>query len=406
MPGKILVVDSRTPTPDQDSGSASTFSYLQILSRAGFEITFAPGNLARVEPYTSDIEKLGIRTLARPEWSSLSTVIEAFGPLSDILLFYRVDVASRIFDLAREKAPDAKIIFHPVDLHFLRQQRQAQVTGKIAECAEKIASVRKIELGLLQRADAAIVVSTTEYNLVRELVPEANVHQIPILREQPTNQTAQSNSRFFKKNFHKVCNFVSGRPSELAGRRDILFVGGFEHQPNVDAVNWFVTAIWPKILQRGFRHRLVIVGSKATPEILALASKKIRVKGYVKDLAPVLERCRLSVAPLRYGGGIKGKIVTSLSHGLPVVATSVAAEGMTLQHGKNILIADTPEDIVDSIFKIYSSDQLWLDLSTNGREAFEEKFSHAAGAPKLVALCNNLLVPAPKEDATVLCPAD
>src|SRR5262249_44295289 len=149
MPGKILVVDFRTPTPDQDSGSASTFSYLQILSRSGYDVTFAPSNLLRVDPYTANIQKLRIRTLSKPQWNSMAEVIESFGPRSDILLFYRVGVASSIFDLAREKAPNAKIIFHAVDLHFLRSQRQAEVTGKVAEQAAEIAELRKAELNLM-----------------------------------------------------------------------------------------------------------------------------------------------------------------------------------------------------------------------------------------------------------------
>ena len=182
---KILVVDHRTPTPDQDSGSASTFSYLQILSRSGFQITFAPQNLERARGYTDNLEKLGIRALAQPEWNSLAEVIRAFGPQSDILLLYRVGVASPIFDLAKEMAPQAKIIFHAVDLHFLREQRQAQVTGNSEARAEVIATLRKTELDLMKRADAAIVVSAKEYDLIRELIPDANVHHIPILRRSP-----------------------------------------------------------------------------------------------------------------------------------------------------------------------------------------------------------------------------
>jgi hypothetical protein len=105
MRGRILVVDHRTPTPDQDSGSASTFAYLRILSRSGYAVTFAPATLKDAGRYTRALRALGIETLAAPAWASLEAVIEHFGPRSDILLLYRAPTASRLFDLARRAAP-------------------------------------------------------------------------------------------------------------------------------------------------------------------------------------------------------------------------------------------------------------------------------------------------------------
>lgn len=393
MRRKILVVDYKIPEPDQDSGSASTFSYLQILSQSGFQVTFAPQKLERAGRYTRDLEKLGIKTLARPEWNSLAEVIRAFGPKSDILLLYRVGVVSHIFDLAKEMAPRAKIIFHPVDLHFFRAQRQAEVTGDSETQAQAIADLRKVELDLVKRADAAIVVSAKEYDLIRELVPEANVHHIPILRRSP--EALSRSSRLLHKiaptNFRRGIARLLGRARPaLADRRDFLFIGGFEHTPNVDAVIWFVRHVWPEVLSRGFSHNFIIVGSHVPPQVMEVASDRIKVRGYVKDLPPLFAKCRLSIAPLRYGGGIKGKIVTSLSLGLPVVATSIAAEGMNLRHGENILIADTPAAMADEILRIYSDDSLWLNISANGLKAFEARFSHSSGAPKIIALIESL----------------
>jgi O-antigen biosynthesis protein len=393
MRGKILVVDHRTPTPDQDSGSASTLSYLQILSQSGFQVTFAPQNLKRAGRYTRDLEKLGIRALARPKWKSLAEVIRTFGPQSDILLLYRVGVASTIFDLAKEMAPQAKIIFHAVDLHFLRVQRQAEVTRDSEGRAQAIADLRNAELDLMKRADAAIVVSAKEYDLIRELVPEANVHHIPILRRSPDPPSRSSwlLQKIAPAGFRRRIAKLLGRaPPALADRRDFLFIGGFEHTPNVDAVIWFVRNVWPEVLSRGFPHNFIIVGSKVPPQVIDLASDRIEVRGYVKDLTPLFAKCRLSIAPLRYGGGIKGKIVTSLSLGLPVVATSIAAEGMNLRHGENILIADTPAAMAEEILRIYSDDPLWLTISANGRKAFEARFSHSSGAPKVLALIDSL----------------
>src|SRR6185437_11726544 len=165
----------------------------------------------------------------------------------------------------------------------------------------------------------------------------------------------------------------SGPAPNLQHRSDFLFIGGYEHLPNVDAVLWFVSEVWPIIQLRSFPRRFVIVGSKVPHSIAAIASDKIEVRGYVKDLVPLFASCRLSVAPLRYGAGIKGKIVTSLSYGVPVVATSIAAEGADLRHDESVLIADTPAAMADQIIRLYDDDDLWQRLSANGYKTFQDK---------------------------------
>jgi glycosyltransferase involved in cell wall biosynthesis len=373
MRGRILVVDHKTPTPDQDSGSASTFSYLQILSRAGFEVTFAPFNLTNAGRYTQALNDLGVKTLSWPEWSSIESVIEALAPCSDLLLLYRAPFAMHVFDLARRVAPATKILFHAVDLHFLRLQREAALSGSQAQ-ADAASFLRAIELDLIERADGSIVVSKYELDLLRELLPTAIVHQIPILRETPPQS--------------------SGSAPSLQQRSDFLFIGGYEHLPNVDAVLWFVSEVWPIIQLRSFPRRFVIVGSKVPHNVAAIASDKIEVRGYVKDLVPLFASCRLSVAPLRYGAGIKGKIVTSLSYGVPVVATSIAAEGADLRHNESILIADTPAAMADQIIRLYDDDDLWQRLSANGYKTFQDKFSLTAGAQKVLAVVDGLVASA------------
>jgi glycosyltransferase involved in cell wall biosynthesis len=378
MRGKILVVDHRTPRPDQDSGSASTFAYLQILSRSGFSVTFATFNMENAGHYTRALNDLGIRTLMAPEWPSLLAVIETFAPQSDIVLLYRAPVAGQLFDLARRSAPAAKIIFHPVDLHFLRMQRGAAVSGNPAEL-KAAQDMRTLELDLIARADATIVVSEYEIGLLQQLLPEAVVYQIPILREAPARPQP----------FDRGPNFES--------RRDFLFIGCYLHAPNGDAVQWFVQDIWPKLQRKDFPDRFVVAGSGITEQIAALASEKIVVRGYVEDLAPLFAACRMSVAPIRYGGGIKGKIVSSLSYGVPVVATSIAAEGMGLRPDEDILIADDPDLMAEQMMRLYHDADLWQRLSANGYQVFQDRFSLAAGAGKVLPVFDGLVAARSRE---------
>ena len=394
MRGRILVVDHRTPAPDQDSGSASAFAYLRILSGAGFAVTFAPATLEDGGRYSQALRDLGIETLAAPAWTSLHAVIEQLAPQSDVLLLYRAPIASRVFDLARRKAPAAKILFHPVDLHFLRMQRGAALSGNPAEAAAAEA-MRAVEIDLIRRADAAIVVSTREHALLSELMPDVTVHRIPILRPLPPPR-AGVRSEWWRRHlpslvFGPIGAWLDGADERLERRRDLLFIGGFEHPPNVDAVRWFVDEVWPLLRAKGPPGRFVIVGSKVPPEIEALGCDDIEVRGHVDDLAPLFAGCRLSVAPLRYGGGIKGKIVTSLGYRVPVVATTIAAEGMELRHEEEILVADSPRDMAEQIVRLYRDEALWRRISRMGYRAFIDRFSLAAGAGRLLAVFDDLV---------------
>lgn len=374
MRGSILVIDHQTPTPDQDSGSASTVSYLKILTRAGLEVTLAPLDLAHGGRYTEALNALGIRTVSAPESSSIQAAIEAFAPRADVVLIFRAPVADQVFNLVRAAAPIARILLHTTDLHFLRMEREAVLTGS-APLADAARTMRAIELSLIARADASIVVSRHERDVLAELLPAAVVHRIPILRDTPPRP-------------RELARWLGASPK---GRHGVLFIGGYRHRPNVDAVHWFVREVWPLLQGSGFPHRLVIAGSHVPDDIVALASDTIEVPGFVADLAPLFAACRLSIAPLRYGAGIKGKIVTSLSHAVPVVATSIAAEGMGLRDGRDILIADAPAAFAERIAALCDNGWLWRRLSANGYRAFRNQFSLEAGEGAVLQVMEQLL---------------
>lgn len=394
MRGRILVVDHATPTPDRDSGSASAFMLLRILARAGFSVTFAPASLLHDGSYTHALNALGVATLAAPHWPSLETAIDALAPRNDVLILSRAPVAAMVFDQARRVAPATKILFDTVDLHFLRMQREAALAGDEAAMG-KAREMQTVELDLIRRADATIVVSRYEQDFLRELIPDAQVHCIPVLREIPPRPAGTLGWRHF-------CSGLPGKLGQLGRalahsvpdfgtRRDIVFIGGYLHRPNVDAMLWFCREVWPLVLRRGFSGRLIVTGSDVPAELSALASETIEIRGYVADLATLFDSSRLSVAPLRYGGGIKGKIVSSLSYGVPVVATSIGAEGMGLRDERDILIADEPDAIADQIVRLYDDPRLWRRLSRNGYEQFVRRFSERAGSKMILALADRLV---------------
>ena len=148
-------------------------------------------------------------------------------------------------------------------------------------------------------------------------------------------------------------------------RRDYLFIGGFQHRPNIDAVLFFVQKIYPLVSEHLRDAKFYIIGDKPPPEVVGLATERIVVAGFQRDIRPFFDTVRLSVAPLRFGAGVKGKINQSMAFGVPVVATSLAVEGMDLADHQDILITDEPEDFARALIELYQSEELWNRLSKN-----------------------------------------
>ena len=209
-----------------------------------------------------------------------------------------------------------------------------------------------------------MAVTLEEKGALLDLVPDAVVEVVPNVFDVPGHA-------------------VPG-PEQRSG---LLFVGGFWHTPNGDAAIWFVEQVWPIVRREAPDQRLSIVGSNPTDEVLALnASPGVDVLGYVPDLAPLFDRHRLSIAPLRFGAGMKGKVGQSLIHGLPVVATTIGAEGMGLQHAEHILVADEEEAFAAHVLRLLRDDELWRRLSASGRALIASTLSRDVVRHRLEAI--------------------
>jgi glycosyltransferase involved in cell wall biosynthesis len=185
---------------------------------------------------------------------------------------------------------------------------------------------------------------------------------------------------------------IPGRTNGFTDRKNLVFIGGYLHRPNVDAVLYFVKEIWPLITEVMPDCEFWIVGSNVPDELKDLACEKIKVIGFVPDLEQVFSTCLMTVVPLRYGAGIKGKILTSLSYGVPCVATSIAIEGMGLTHDKNVLVGDTPAEFASAVMKLSTDIQTWERLSDNGLSILKEKYSLASLEKQLRNLVKDLNV--------------
>jgi len=261
-------------------------------------------------------------------------------------------------------APQSRIIFDTVDLHFLREESEARITGD-PETRRKAQETKQWEYDLIDQSDETWVVSSTEQRLLQKEWPD--------------------------KSFQLVSNIVDvpGSNTPFALRRDWLFIGGFQHPPNIDAVLFFLKEIYPLINEHLGDAKFYIIGDKVPPEIVALANEQIIVAGLQRDVRPFFDSVKLSVAPLRFGAGVKGKINQSMAFGVPVVATSLAVEGTDLHDREEILVADQPEDFARAVIELYESEQLWNRISENGLKKTRALYSTDAARTKLEFLLSD-----------------
>jgi O-antigen biosynthesis protein len=362
-PGRknILVIDHHLPMSDKDAGSVRMFHILNILHQLGHRVTFIPDNLANIAPYGDELQKRGIEIIYHPYFKKVCDYLISHGPEFDAVVLSRCDFARKHIADTRLYAPRSRIIFDTVDLHFVRTDREAQITSD-PETREKARQQKELEYDLIDQADETWVVSSVEQKLLRKARPDKSIEVVSTIAEVPGSKT----------------------PFEL--RRDWLFIGGFQHRPNIDAVLFFAKEIYPLVSEHLQDAKFYIIGDKAPPEIVALATQRIIVAGLQRDVGPFFDSVKLSVAPLRFGAGVKGKINQSMAFGVPVVATSLAIEGMELQDREDILVADDPKEFARALIELYESEDLWTRLSENGIRKTRTLYSTDAARKKLEVL--------------------
>ena len=362
--GRILIIDETFPMPDQDSGSLDAYYLQKTLTELGYKVTFAPEDLMYLEGYTEQFQQMGVECLYTPNVPTLKHYLMANGKAFDFVFLTRANVANRNFNAIKRLCPKAKIIFNTVDLHHLRQEREAAVTGS-TEMAGLAKQMKETEFDLMRKCDMTIVISEAEAPLLRQQDASLRLTVMPFMREIP------------------------GCKCSFSERKDIVFIGGFEHLPNIDSVEYFVKEIWPLVRSSLPEVQFLIIGSKMPDHIKTLENHAgVVVVGFVQDLAEYFDHCKMTVVPLRFGAGIKGKIGTSASFGVPSVATTIAVEGMGFVNGEHILVADDPATFAELVVRLYQDEPLWTRLSQSCLAKINEQYSLEMGKKRLEELLN------------------
>jgi glycosyltransferase involved in cell wall biosynthesis len=341
---RVVVFDERVPSPDRDAGSLRMFLILKTLAKWS-HVIFVPFNRPQSPDYERALWKEGIETADAVDYRRLlkNNHVKA-------AIVSRPSMGAVFIHRIRRLDPNARIIFDMVDTHFLRFQREHEISGEAAALVEA-KRYRKLERKLAQQSDLVWCASGEDKQVMQREVPEKRIEVVPTIHE------------------------LRDRGKPFADREGLLFIGNLAHRPNDDAVLFFMQEVYPRVRQKLPVVRLDIIGDNPSAAIAAYNSEDVRVLGYVPNVEPYLRDRRVFVAPLRFGAGIKGKVGEAMAHGIPVVTTSIGAEGFGLTHGLDVMIADDPESFADAIQQLYSQKELWERVAFNGRLRIEKHFT-------------------------------
>ena len=374
-PIDVLVV---APVPDFDraSGSLRFYSMLRMLARRYRVTLLGWVDVAdtRSPRYVKALEEAGIAVHVVSRDNVIDGLSKRLGRVGFGVLFEFFTSAEWTMGRVRLQRPELPIIIDSVDVHFLRELRGARYSANSRRATLKAWRTKRRELGVYAQADLVLTVTENDRAEILGELPNARVALIP--------------------NIHEVRNTAPA----LAERRprSLLFVGGFAHPPNVDAMLFFCHDILDLVRRRLGQVELTIVGAQPPREIAALAGDGVVIAGWVPDLTPYLDSHCVGIAPLRFGAGMKGKIGQSLASGLPVVTTTVGAEGMDLEDGKTALIADSPAAFAEAVVRLCTDEQLHRDLSEAGRSHVRRRWDVAAVEARLLEAVESLRGSSPR----------
>ena len=350
----ILVVDHYVPHHDQDAGGKCTYMYLQTFVKMGFKVTFIGDNFFKHEPYTTQLNQFGIEVLyGNYYYNNWQQWLKDNAHYFDYIYLQRPHISVKYIDLVKEYS-NAKILYFAHDLHHIREYREYEMTQN-PEKLESSQKWKKIEYELFEKSDVGHVVGSFEQKVMQEAFPNKPIRNIPLYI------------------YEQILTDINKNFSE---RNDLLYVGGFGHPPNIDAVLWFAKEIFPSILKKYPDMKWHVVGGKVPLEIQELASDNIIIEGFVSDevLEQLYRKCRLAVVPLRFGAGVKGKVVEAGYFQIPLITTSIGAEGLTLDEG-SMLVEDDADKMAALICDIYEDYDRLRTISDNAVKFIENHFT-------------------------------
>jgi len=351
----LLFIDNHVPFYDQDAGSRSTFQYLKLMSEMGYNIKFIGDDFKIHQPYTTTIQQIGIEVLyGRQYMQKWKNWIIDHKSNFDYIYLSRPLIAKKYIRTVKTYT-SAKIFYCGHDLNYLREDRRLKLGNYVPPIEPS--QWKKIELEIIRSSDISYFFSSYEVQELKKLVPSSVIRKIPIY-------------------IFEEAEFTKDTTPNFGERKGILFVGGFKHPPNLDAILWFIKEILPLVKSRIPSIELTVAGSNPPNDLIKLSGDGVIVTGKLteKELNDQYRERRLVVVPLRYGAGVKGKVIEAMYHGVPIITTSIGAEGIDLS-ANALLISDDIKSFANHVIHAYTNPKIWEIASKNLINIAKHNFS-------------------------------
>ena len=356
---KVLIIGKVWPEPQSSAAGSRMIQLIDYFADSGVEIIFA--SAAKRGKYSADLSgKVSAEAEIEVNNSQFDSFMLEHNP--DIVLFDRFSVEEQFGWRVAETCPDAIRILDTEDLHFLREARGRSAQGKqnSGNPVDYQNEVAIREIASVYRSDLSLVISDYEMNLLlnRFKIPANILLHLPFMLNPVTDDI---------KNERPVYSERSG----------FVTIGNFRHPPNSDSVIWLMEEIWPLIRKRMPEAEMNVYGAYLPKKIEMLnePGDGFYVKGRASSSGKVIEQARVMLAPLRFGAGLKGKLIDAMRYGTPAVTTNVGAESMYGSFEIPGQIQDDPEKFADAAVELYNDENQWHQARTNGFRVINERYS-------------------------------
>lgn len=350
MNQKVLIIGSVWPEPNSSAAGSRMMQLIQSFLNKGWEITFA--SPANHSDFSFDIESIGIsKANIQLNSSSFDDFIKELQP--SIVLFDRFLVEEQFGWRVAEHCPNALRLLDTEDLHCLRQTRQKAFKEKRKYSHSDLltADIAKREIASILRCDISLIISKVEMALLQQIfkIDTSLIYYLPFMLDAITEENIKK-----LPSYNERTNFIS--------------IGNFLHEPNWNSVLYLKEEIWPLIRKALPKAELHIYGAYPSQKVTALHHPKtgFLIKGRAENAKEVISKAKVCLAPLRFGAGLKGKLIDAMQYGTPSVTTSIGAEAMHQDLAWNGFISDNAFEFAENAVELYTNEELWNNAQLNG----------------------------------------
>ena len=373
MKKQLLIIGFVWPEPKSSAAGSRMMQLIAFFQSNNYKITFASPCAKSEKAF--DLETIGISQVSIAlNHASFDGFVKELNPT--IVLFDRFMMEEQFGWRVAEQCPNALRIIDTEDLHCLRKGRQqAFKDGKPFDKTYLFNDIAKREIASIYRSDLSLIISEVEMDILKNdfKVDASLLMYVPFLLEKISEETIKNLPTFNK-------------------RQHFITVGNFLHEPNYNTVLYLKETIWPLIRKQLPKTELHIYGAYASQKVNQLHNEKegFLINGFAEDVNVVMQQAKVCLAPIRFGAGLKGKLVDAMQNGTPCMMTSLAAEGMFENLQPNGFIEDNPQEFANKAVQLYQKEILWNEKQQNGFQIINKRFNKVEFQQKLALILEEI----------------